>query len=123
MSRHRSQHQGHDKQYCGKPTKEMRHDSALACSSAPYPSDPEPPNLTTRREKTDIPTLLSADILALLLHGMLADPLLWNVEARLVPRPDFPGRLFFASLQLLRLLRLLAKPLRLLAFALAAPIV
>src|SRR6266404_569114 len=43
-------------------------DSALACSSAPHPSDPQPPTLTTRREKTDIPTLLSADILALLLH-------------------------------------------------------
>src|SRR5450759_2610578 len=40
-------------------------DSALACSSAPHPSDPQPPNLTTKREKTDIPTLLSADILAL----------------------------------------------------------
>src|SRR5258705_6552533 len=36
-------------------------DSALACSSAPHPSDPQPPNLTTKREKTDIPTLLSAD--------------------------------------------------------------
>jgi hypothetical protein len=34
----------------------------------PHPSDPQPPNLTTKREKTDIPTLLSADILALLLH-------------------------------------------------------
>ena len=35
----------------------------------------------TRREKTDIPTLLSADILALRLHLLLhfADPLLWNV--------------------------------------------
>jgi hypothetical protein len=50
----------------------------------------------------------------------IRDPLLWNVDARFVPAPDFPGRLFFASLQLLRLL---AKPLRLLAFALAAPIV
>jgi hypothetical protein len=35
------------------------------------PSDPQPPNLTTRRRKTDIPTLLSADILALLLHALL----------------------------------------------------
>src|ERR1700737_1885269 len=40
-------------------------DSALACSSAPHPSDPQPPNLTTKREKTDISTFLSADILAL----------------------------------------------------------
>src|SRR5258708_28040776 len=36
-------------------------DPVLACSSAPHPSDPQPPNLTTKREKTDIPTLLSAD--------------------------------------------------------------
>jgi Bacterial RNA polymerase, alpha chain C terminal domain len=42
----------------------------------------QPPNLTTRREKTDIPTLLSADILALLLHVRVAHPLLWNVSCR-----------------------------------------
>jgi len=54
-------------------------DSALACSSAPHPSDPQPPNLTTKRGKTDIPTLLSADILALLLQFRFADPLLWNL--------------------------------------------
>jgi hypothetical protein len=39
---------------------------------------PRPPNLTTRRQKTDIPTLLSADILALLLQALFADPVLWN---------------------------------------------
>jgi hypothetical protein len=54
-------------------------DSALACSSAPHPSDPQPPNVTTKGEKTDIPTLLSADILALRLHPCFADPLLWNI--------------------------------------------
>jgi hypothetical protein len=32
-------------------------------SSAPHPSDPQPQNLTTKREKTDISTLLCADIL------------------------------------------------------------
>ena len=60
-------------------------DSALACSSAPHPSDPQPPNLTTKREKTDIPTLLSADILALRLHKIFANPLLWNVDVRFAP--------------------------------------
>jgi hypothetical protein len=39
-----------------------------------------PPNLTTKREETDIPTLLSADILALLLQHCYADRMLWNVE-------------------------------------------
>jgi hypothetical protein len=29
--------------------------------------------------KTDIPTLLSADILALHLHPCFADPVLWNI--------------------------------------------
>src|SRR5437879_9117331 len=47
---------------------EYQSDSALVCSSAPHPSDPQPPTLTTKRGKTDIPTLLSADILALRLH-------------------------------------------------------
>src|SRR5260370_40562350 len=55
-------------------------DSALACSSAPHPSDPQPPTLTTKREKTDIPTLLSADILALRLQKHDADRMLWNVR-------------------------------------------
>src|SRR5437879_9871177 len=53
-------------------------DSALACSSAPHPSDPQPPTLTTKREKTDIPTLLSADILALRLQRPFVDRMLWN---------------------------------------------
>jgi len=44
----------------------------------PHPSDPQPPNLTTRK-KTDIPTLLSADILALRLHEQLGHRMLWNV--------------------------------------------
>src|SRR5258706_379644 len=57
-------------------------DSALFCSSAPHPSDPQPPNLTTKREKTDIPTLLSADILALRLQGL--------------SRPDLPNRCPFS---------------------------
>src|ERR1700716_2106944 len=55
-------------------------DSALVCSSAPHPSDPQPPTLTTKRQKTDIPTLLSADILALRLQAGIADPILWNVS-------------------------------------------
>src|ERR1700687_1140952 len=54
-------------------------DSALACSSAPHPSDPQPPNLSTKRKKTDIPTLLSADILALRPQKYYADQTLWNV--------------------------------------------
>src|ERR1700720_2652975 len=62
---------------------EHQSDSALACSSAPHPSDPQPPNFTTKRERTDIPTLLSADILALRLHPCFADPMLWNVAVRL----------------------------------------
>src|ERR1700753_1645643 len=56
-------------------------DSALVCSSAPHPSDPQPPNLTTRRKKTDIPNLLSADILALRLQAVVADQMLWNRSA------------------------------------------
>ena len=38
----------------------------------------QPPNLTTRREKTDIPTLLSADILALRLQPPFVHRRLWN---------------------------------------------
>jgi len=34
----------------------------LSLASAPNPSDPEPPNPVTKRSKTDVPTLLSADI-------------------------------------------------------------
>jgi hypothetical protein len=50
---------------CHQVAPEYQSDSALACSSAPHPSDPQPPNPVTKGSKTDIPTLLSADILAL----------------------------------------------------------
>ena len=56
-------------------------DSALACSSAPHPLDPQPPN-PVKRSKTDIPTLLSADILALRLHAEIAIQMLRNVDVR-----------------------------------------
>jgi hypothetical protein len=36
----------------------------------------QPPNLSTERKKTDIPTLLSADILALRLPKIFVDPLM-----------------------------------------------
>jgi hypothetical protein len=49
---------------------------------------PSPPNLT-RRPKTDIPTLLRADILALRLHVTFADPLLWNVDVPLGLKADY----------------------------------
>src|ERR1700681_2626384 len=65
-------------------------DSALACSSAPHPSDPQPPHLSTKRKKTDIPTLLSADILALRPQGRFADPMLWNNYDRAEPRLRAP---------------------------------
>jgi hypothetical protein len=43
--------------------------------------DPQPPN-PVKRSKTDIPTLLSADILALRLHAEIAIQMLRNVDVR-----------------------------------------
>src|SRR6516162_10010709 len=40
---------------------ELQSDSTLACSSAPHPSDPQPPN--PNGLEAEIPTLLTADIL------------------------------------------------------------
>jgi hypothetical protein len=54
--------------------------ASLACSSAPHPSDPQPPN-SVKGPKTDIPTLLSADILALLLQARFGHRVLWNLKA------------------------------------------
>src|ERR1700680_2943346 len=56
--------------------------SARACSSSPCPSKYQPPN-SQKGAETDISTLLSADILALLLQKHYADRRLWNV-ARLL---------------------------------------
>src|ERR1700737_1969310 len=64
-------------------------------NSAPHPSDPQPPNLTTKREKTDIPTLLSADILALRLQDGFVEPMLWNIPACWKPRPGLNTTLYF----------------------------
>jgi hypothetical protein len=50
------------------------HTTEYAYFDGPPPTgNPQPPNLTTKREKTDIPTLLSADILALRPQAMFAD--------------------------------------------------
>src|SRR5258708_810519 len=68
--------------------------SARACSSPPCPSKYQPPN-SQKGAETDISTLLSADILALLLHCCFADPLLWNVWA--LGSPCNAGKLFAAS--------------------------
>src|ERR1700692_1532521 len=38
-----------------------------------------------KRSKTDIPTLLSADIFTLRLHSGFADQMLWNVDIRFAP--------------------------------------
>src|SRR5882757_2750469 len=62
--------------------------TCLVCSSAPNPSDPQPPNLTTKRQKTDIPTLLSADILALRLQIHFARQMLWKLDGRCPPHAD-----------------------------------
>ena len=50
---------------------EPQSDSTLACSSAPHPSDPQPPN--PNGLEAEIPTLLTADILALRLHVHFAN--------------------------------------------------
>jgi hypothetical protein len=63
-------------------------DSVLDCSSAPRPLDSQPPNFTTRRKKTDIPTLLSADILALRLQRPFVDQMLWNVDVHFAQQAD-----------------------------------
>jgi hypothetical protein len=60
------------------------------CRKYPHPEAwrPQACRLATasdKREKTDIPTLLSADILALRLQLFSADPLLWNIIQ--VPSP------------------------------------
>src|SRR5882762_153704 len=51
--------------------------SARACSSPPCPSKLQPPN-SQKGAETDISTLLSADILALLLQRPFVDQVLWR---------------------------------------------
>src|SRR5258708_25616505 len=53
--------------------------SARACSSPPCPSKSQPQN-SQKGAETDISTLLSADILALLLQKHYADRMLWNID-------------------------------------------
>ena len=52
---------------------------------------------TTKRGKTDIPTLLSADILALRLHLHFADPSLWS-SSREMFCEDFELYIWFVLL-------------------------
>src|ERR1700692_538130 len=57
--------------------------SARACSSPTCPSKLQPPN-SQKGAETDISTLLSADILALLLQICFADRMLWNIRCILI---------------------------------------
>src|SRR6202140_5027143 len=66
--------------------------SARACSSPTCPSKLQPPN-SQKGAETDISTLLSADILALLLHSNPAVQMLWNFWVRIQP-----GRRFLSTI-------------------------
>jgi putative tryptophan/tyrosine transport system substrate-binding protein len=58
---------------------DLRHVAVLADPNVDGPA--QPPN-SQKGAETDISTLLSADILALLLQQPLADQMLWNVDVR-----------------------------------------
>jgi hypothetical protein len=58
----------------------IRFSSRLLISTTPIGSAASKPH--DQEGETDIPTLLSADILALRLHDKIADPTLWNFRCR-----------------------------------------